>query len=830
MNNAEQQFLNDLDNKFWKAADKLRANMDAANYKHVVLGLIFLKYVSDAFEARQQELITLFRDVGNPDNIYAMSRDDYDSDEDYAQAIVDELEIEDYYTEKNIFWVPKAARWDTLKTKAMLPTGTVLWVDETTGQDVKLRSVSWLVDNALDEIEKTNPKLKGILNRISQYQLGNEVLTGLINTFSDANFSNPEYNGEKLSLKSKDILGHVYEYFLGQFALAEGKQGGQYYTPKSIVTLIVEMLQPYNGRVYDPAMGSGGFFVSSDRFIEEHAGEKQYNAAEQKRNISVYGQESNPTTWKLAAMNMAIRGIDFNFGSKNADTLLDDQHPDLRADFVMANPPFNMKEWWNAKLENDVRWKYGTPPQGNANFAWMQHMIHHLAPKGSMALLLANGSMSSNTNNEGEIRRNLIEADLVECMVALPGQLFTNTQIPACIWFLTKDKSGGNGKAHRKGEVLFIDARQIGYMKDRVLRDFTREDIARIAETFHAWQTDKEYEDEAGFCFSATLEDIQKNDFVLTPGRYVGAAEQDDDDESFAEKMARLTSQLKEQLEESAKLEAQIKANLGGWVMTSEWKIAPLGEIARNVSRAFNFKNKDNVVFINTGDVLNGEFLHFNKSSVKGLPGQAKKAIANKDILYSEIRPGNKRYVFVRDCFTDDIVVSTKFMVLETKGPVIPEYLYLVLTSQECESEFKIIADSRSGTFPQITFDSVSHYPIKYPLKSIQKKIFEFDGALTSRIKINNDINQTLEQMAQALFKSWFVDFEPVKAKIAVLEAGGSQEDATLAAMTAISGKDADALAVFEREHPEQYAELKATAELFPSAMQDSELGKIPEG
>ncbi|EDQ9892043.1 restriction endonuclease subunit S [Salmonella enterica subsp. enterica] len=264
--------------------------------------------------------------------------------------------------------------------------------------------------------------------------------------------------------------------------------------------------------------------------------------------------------------------------------------------------------------------------------------------------------------------------------------------------------------------------------------------------------------------------------------------------------------------------------------MTSEWKIAPLGEIARNVSRAFNFKNKDNVVFINTGDVLNGEFLHFNKSSVKGLPGQAKKAIANKDILYSEIRPGNKRYVFVRDCFTDDIVVSTKFMVLETKGPVIPEYLYLVLTSQECESEFKIIADSRSGTFPQITFDSVSHYPIKYPLKSIQKKIFEFDGALTSRIKINNDINQTLEQMAQALFKSWFVDFEPVKAQIAVLEAGGSQEDVTLAAMTSISGKDANALAVFEREHPEQYAELKTTAELFPSAMQESELGAIPKG
>lgn len=563
MNNAEQLFLNELDNKFWKAADKLRANMDAANYKHVVLGLIFLKYVSDAFEARQQELITLFRDVGNPDNIYAMSREDYESDEDYEQAIQDELEVEDYYAEKNVFWVPKTARWDTLKTKATLPVGTVLWVDKT-GQEVKLRSVSWLVDNALDEIEKTNPKLKDILDRISRYQLGNDVLIGLINTFSDANFSNPEYNGVKLNLQSKDILGHVYEYFLGQFALAEGKQGGQYYTPKSIVTLIVEMLQPYNGRVYDPAMGSGGFFVSSDRFIEEHAGEKHYNVVEQKRNISVYGQESNPTTWKLAAMNMAIRGIDFNFGKKNADTLLDDQHPDLRADFVMANPPFNMKEWWSAKLENDVRWKYGTPPQGNANFAWMQHMIHHLAPKGSMALLLANGSMSSNTNNEGDIRRNLIEADLVECMVALPSQLFTNTQIPACIWLLTKDKTGGNGKAHRKGEVLFIDARQVGFMKDRVLRDFTKDDIAKIADTFHTWQEDKDYEDEAGFCFSATLEDIKKKDFVLTPGRYVGAAEQEEDDEAFAEKMARLTIQLKEQLEDSVKLETQIKANLGG--------------------------------------------------------------------------------------------------------------------------------------------------------------------------------------------------------------------------------------------------------------------------
>lgn len=564
MNNLEQQFLNDLDDKLWKAADKLRNSMDAANYKHIVLGLIFLKYVSDAFEERQNELRKLFQDAAT---IYHMPREDYDSDAEYAQAIEEELEVLDYYQEKNVFWVPKAARWKTLQSSAALPIGSVIWQDDK-GEDVKLRSISWLIDNALDEIEKSNTKLKNILNRISVYQVENHILTGLINSFSDTSFSNPEYNGEKLPLGSKDILGHVYEYFLGQFALAEGKAGGQYYTPKSIVSLIVEMLEPYKGRVYDPAMGSGGFFVQSDKFIEEHAKEKHYNAAEQRKNISVYGQESNPTTWKLAAMNMAIRGIDFNFGQKNADTFLDDQHPDLRADFVMANPPFNIKDWWNAKLEGDVRWKYGTPPQGNANFGWMQHMIHHLKDTGSMALLLANGSMSSNTNNEGEIRKALIEADLIECMVALPGQLFTNTQIPACIWFITKDKENGlaldKKKRNRQGETLFIDARSLGYMKDRVLRDFTKEDIAKIANTFHAWQHGEGYQDQAAFCFSAKLADIQKHDYVLTPGRYVGAAEQEKDGEPFAEKMQRLTSQLKAQFEQSAELEQAIKKNLAG--------------------------------------------------------------------------------------------------------------------------------------------------------------------------------------------------------------------------------------------------------------------------
>ena len=562
MNTTEQQFLKALDDKLWKAADKLRSNLDAANYKHIVLGLIFLKYVSDAFEERQEELKALFQ-KNDDDNIYYLPRDDFASDEDYQQAIADELEILDYYQEKNIFWVPKHARWSTLKESATLAIGSVIWQNEQ-GEDVKLRSISWLIDNALDEIEKANSKLKGILNRISNYQLDNEKLIGLINSFSDTSFRNPEYQGEKLELHSKDILGHVYEYFLGQFALAEGKQGGQYYTPKSIVTLIVEMLQPFQGRVYDPAMGSGGFFVSSEKFIEEHAKERHYDASEQKKHISVYGQESNPTTWKLAAMNMAIRGIDFNFGKKNADSFLDDQHPDLRADFVMANPPFNIKDWWHARLEEDVRWQYGTPPKGNANFGWMQHMLHHLNDNGSMALLLANGSMSSNTNNEGVIRRQLIEADLVECMVALPGQLFTNTQIPACIWFLTKNKQSGNGKVDRRGETLFIDARNMGFMKDRVLRDFTREDIALIADTFHDWQQGKDYEDKPGFCFAASLEDIKKHDFVLTPGRYVGAAEQDDDGEPFAEKMMRLTGLLQEQFAQSDRLEVEIKRNFAG--------------------------------------------------------------------------------------------------------------------------------------------------------------------------------------------------------------------------------------------------------------------------
>ena len=563
MNTIEQQFFNDLEKKMWTAADKLRSSLDASVYKHIVLGLIFLKYVSDAFEERQTELHQQFTNAGHD---YYLDPEDFPDD--YEDTLKNELEIRDYYIEKNVFWVPFEARWQILRDCAQLPPGDALpW--KVAGKDApeKMRTVGWLIDNAMEAIERENSKLKNVLNKdFARTQIDSHKLADLIAHFSDTNFSQPTYNGQQLNLKSKDILGHVYEYFLGQFALAEGKKGGQYYTPKSIVTLIVEMLQPFKGRVYDPAMGSGGFFVQSEEFIAEHGGKVANGKTGQ---ISVYGQESNPTTWKLAAMNMAIRGLDFNFGGQPGDTLQNDLHPDLRADYVMANPPFNMKEWWNAKLENDWRWLPGcTPPQGNANFAWLQHMLAHLAPTGSMALLLANGSMSSNTNNEGEIRKQLVERDYVECMVALPGQLFTNTQIPACIWFLTKDKANGYNlnkkKRDRRGEYLFIDARQLGYMKDRVLRDFTPDDVKKVADTFHAWQHSEGYEDVPGFCYSAPLADIRKHEHVLTPGRYVGAEEQEEDGEAFADKMALLTSQLAGQFAESAKLESEIKKNLAG--------------------------------------------------------------------------------------------------------------------------------------------------------------------------------------------------------------------------------------------------------------------------
>jgi len=538
MDSKEQQFLQSLEKKLWTSADKLRSNLDAAVYKHVILGLIFIKYISDAFAERRDELEAAFR---NPDHDYFFGDD---ADE---ESINKELEVRDFYTEQNVFWVPEKARWKTLQDCAKLSVGARLpWGDE-------FKSVGKMLDDALEAIEKENPKLKGVLNKdYARLQLESGKLGELIDLIATVPFHHD-------TMKAKDILGHVYEYFLGQFASAEGKKGGQFYTPKSIVSLIVEMLEPYQGRVYDPCCGSGGFFVQSERFIEEHGG--------RIGQISIFGQESNPTTWRLSAMNLAIRGLDYNLGKEPANTFTHDLHPDLRADTIMANPPFNMKEWWDGKLEGDARWVHGTPPRGNANFAWVQHMLYHLAPNGSMGLLLANGSMSSNSSGEGDIRKNLVKSDLVECMVALPSQLFTNTQIPACIWFLTKNKSARDKFRDRKGEVLFIDARQCGYMADRVLRVFDHEkDIKRIANTFHAWRRGDDYEDVPGFCKSATVDEIGEHGFVLTPGRYVGAAAVEDDGVPFTERFAELNAKLEGQFAEADELTAAIREKTEGVV------------------------------------------------------------------------------------------------------------------------------------------------------------------------------------------------------------------------------------------------------------------------
>ena len=504
--------------KLWLAADKLRSNMDAAEYKHVVLGLIFLKYISDAFEEHHAVLLA--------------------GEGEYAGA---DPEDPDEYKALNVFWVPPGALWTYLQNSAKQP------------------EIGKIVDDAMVAIERDNPRLKGVLPKeyarpaLDKHRLGE--LIDLIGTIG---------MGDKAS-RSKDILGRVYEYFLGQFASAEGKKGGQFYTPQSVVRLLVEMLAPYKGRIYDPCCGSGGMFVQSEKFVEAHGGKLG--------DISIYGQESNATTRRLAVMNLALRGIEADFGPEHADTFRRDLHPDLRADYVLANPPFNDSDWF--RKDDDVRWQYGVPPRGNANFAWVQHFIHHLAPHGMAGFVLANGSMSSNQSGEGDIRRALIEADLVDCMVALPGQLFYSTQIPVCLWFLAKSKAGGQGggknpaerrRAHRR-ETLFIDARKMGTLIDRVHRELTDADLQKIVSTYHAWRGIAGaggYADIAGFCKSATTAEIAAHGYVLTPGRYVGAEEAEDDGDPFEEKMPRLVAELHAQFAESAILEHAIKANLRG--------------------------------------------------------------------------------------------------------------------------------------------------------------------------------------------------------------------------------------------------------------------------
>jgi type I restriction enzyme M protein len=501
-----------FEEKLWKAADKLRNNIDAAEYKHVVLGLIFLKYISDVFIEIHNELKNDPEKLSDPEDI-------------------------DEYRARNVFWVPREARWDELQKNAKQP------------------NIGIIVDDAMDAIERDNSSLKGVLPKnYARPALDKQRLGELIDLVGTIGL------GDKES-RSKDVLGRVYEYFLGQFADAEGKKGGQFYTPRSIVQLLVAMIEPFKGRVFDPCCGSGGMFVQSEKFVEAHQGRLD--------NISIYGQESNQTTWRLCKMNLAIRGIDSKFVIwNNEGSFQNDAHKDLKADYVLANPPFNDSDWKGELIREDIRWKYGVPPVGNANFAWVQHFIYHLGPRGVAGFVLANGSMSSNTSNEGEIRKNIVEADLVDCMVALPSQLFYNTMIPACLWFIARDKQN-NKFRDRRGEVLFIDARKLGVMVDRRHRELTPEDIKKTAETYHAWRGESiggqriEYADVAGFCKVVKLDKIGKQGHILTPGRYVGAEEEKEDEEAFEEKIKKLSVELAEQLKQSNQLERNIRDNLG---------------------------------------------------------------------------------------------------------------------------------------------------------------------------------------------------------------------------------------------------------------------------
>lgn len=537
----------------WKTADALRGQIDAAEYKHVVLGLLFLKYISDSFEARREEL-----------------KKELEADGITGKQLEGLLENRDEYTAERVFWVPPEARWSHLQNQATRP------------------DIATLIDDAILAVERDNPNLKGKLPRdYARRGIEPVKLTKLINEI----IADIGFKGDRT--KARDTLGRVYEYFLGKFAAAEGKLGGEFYTPRCIVRLLVEMIEPYRGRVYDPCCGSGGMFVQSERFVEQHGN---------KDEISVFGQESNPTTWRLAHMNLAIHGIEANLGSQPADTFLRNLHPDLKADYILANPPFNISDWSGQLLKDDVRWKYGTPPVGNANYAWIQHFIHHLTvPNGHgggvAGFVMANGSLSSNAGGEGEIRKRIIEADLVDCIVALPAQLFFTTGIPVCLWFLTRDKTGKNlpkkGR-NRQGETIFIDARKLGYLQERTLRVLTGgddgetlladgagdpkpdSDIGRIVYAFRQWREEPKpdwwdekkhgawkYRDIPGFCKSATIEDIAKHGHVLTPGRYVGVEAQEEDGEPFEEKYPRLLAELEDCFGEGEQLTKEIRRRLG---------------------------------------------------------------------------------------------------------------------------------------------------------------------------------------------------------------------------------------------------------------------------
>ena len=506
----------DFKETLWKSADKLRNQMDAAEYKHIVLGLIFLKYISDTFDIQKNKIKQMVSD----------KKSDLFISED-PKVYEKELEDRDYYTQDNVFWVPQNARWEKLRAQA------------------KQADIGSIIDKAMVEIENENKSLQGKLDkRFGRSQLDEGRLGELIDLISTIGFTEEQ--------RASDLLGEVYEYFLGQFATAEGKKGGQFYTPNYVVKTLVSVLSPYKGRIYDPCCGSGGMFVQSEEFVKSHGGKVD--------DVSIYGQESNPTTWRLAAMNLAIRGFSVDLGKTHADTFANDQFQDLKFDYIMANPPFNISDWGGEKYENDVRWVFGRPPVTNANYAWLQHILWKLKKGGQAGIVLSNGSMSSNLGGEGKIREKMVKADVVEVMVALPGKLFLNTQVPVCLWFLTNDKTM-NGR-DRRGETLFIDARELGTMQTRALKILTEKDIIKISNTVKSWKTGKEYKDIEGFCKSVSYRELEDNEFLLTSGRYVGYDDNYESDENFSEKILDLLKKFKDNKKKSENLDIEIKNSL----------------------------------------------------------------------------------------------------------------------------------------------------------------------------------------------------------------------------------------------------------------------------
>ncbi len=702
-----------LESRLWDAADALRGNQEPSEYKHVVLGLVFLKYISDRFEARYQEIEAALSDPQS---------DDYIPNEARRQTF---LEDRDEYRSHNVFWVPAESRWDSIQAKAKLP------------------EIGQIIDTAMDLIEKENHSIAGVLPRnYGREGLDKGRLGQLVDLIGSIGFTETDDHG------SDDVLGRVYEYFLGQFAGKEtGKDAGAFYTPRSVVKTLVEMLQPYLGRVYDPACGSGGMFVQSVEFVNAHGGKRT--------DISVYGQEYTDTTWKLAKMNLALRGIEADLGDRSADSFTQDLHPDLRADFILANPPFNVSNWWDAKLQDDPRWKYGTPPEGNANFAWAQHFIHHLSPKGTAGFVLANGSLSA-SGAEGDIRRKFVDEDLVDCIVALPDRLFFNTAIPVCLWFVSKERHG-NGHRKRDGEVLFIDARKLGHMETRRLRVLLDEDIARIAGTYHGWRSmepDVPYADIDGFARVAKVEEIAAQGYVLTPSRYVGASDNGDDPnapESIARRAdliggARKLLAVSEFVHREAE---QSLEELGAAFQIDAWQDVRVGDVSRVIGGGTPPSRDEgsfggSIPWITPKDMTThrGRYIAGGMRSLTeaGLANSSARLVPAGAVLVSSRAPIGLVAIASRPVTTNQGIRS--LLLDETQDPVFWYYLLRQSTSV-------LDAHANGSTFREISGGSIAKLTFKVPALASQRRLAATLGRLDSLIEHNLELNEVLSNLTQ---------------------------------------------------------------------------------